>query len=60
MFNSKIWFIWMKGCLLFILITYQTFSFARTKVFQHLTNADGISQSEVYTFLEDSRGFIWF
>ena len=28
--------------------------------FEHLTSADGISQSEVYTFLKDSRGFVWF
>lgn len=28
--------------------------------FKHLTSADGISQSEVYSFLKDSRGFMWF
>jgi len=28
--------------------------------FKQLTSADGISQSEVYSFLKDSRGFIWF
>jgi len=27
--------------------------------FEHLTSADGISQSEVYSILEDSRGFMW-
>ena len=27
--------------------------------FEHLTSSDGISQSEVYAFLEDSRGFMW-
>lgn len=27
--------------------------------FEHLTSKDGISQSEVYAFLEDSRGFMW-
>lgn len=27
--------------------------------FHHLTSEDGISQSEVYAFLEDSRGFMW-
>ena len=33
---------------------------SQTRRFKHLTSADGISQSEVYSFLEDSRGFIWF
>ena len=28
--------------------------------FEHLTSQDGISQSEVYAFLKDSRGFVWF
>ncbi len=28
--------------------------------FQHLTSEDGISQSEVYCFLEDAQGFMWF
>ena len=28
--------------------------------FQYLTSKYGISQSEVYTFLKDSRGFMWF
>ena len=51
---------WIKGGLLIILLTCQTFSFSKTKLFQHITNADGISQSEVYTFLEDSRGYMWF
>lgn len=50
----------IKGCLLLIFLAYQTFCFSQTRYFQHLTNADGISQSEVYTFLEDSRGFMWF
>lgn len=27
--------------------------------FHHLTSREGISQSEVYAFLKDSRGFIW-
>lgn len=33
---------------------------SQSRRFKYLTSADGISQSEVYTFLEDSRGFIWF
>ncbi|MCK4921057.1 MAG: hypothetical protein KAS71_08425, partial [Bacteroidales bacterium] len=33
---------------------------SQTRRFQHLTSADGLSQSEVYAFLNDSRGFMWF
>lgn len=33
---------------------------AQPQRFKHLTSDDGISQSEVYTFLKDSRGFVWF
>ncbi len=36
------------------------FSQAQTRRFSHLTYKDGISQSEIYSFLEDSRGFMWF
>lgn len=32
---------------------------AQKKHFQHLTSEEGLSQSEVYCFLEDSRGFMW-
>src|SRR5690606_22706015 len=28
--------------------------------FKHITSDNGISQSEVYAFLEDSKGFMWF
>jgi signal transduction histidine kinase/ligand-binding sensor domain-containing protein/DNA-binding response OmpR family regulator len=34
--------------------------FSQPRRFKHLTSENGISQSEVYSFLEDSRGFIWF
>lgn len=33
---------------------------ANNQRFSYLTSHDGISQSEVYCFLEDSRGFMWF
>lgn len=33
---------------------------AQYRKFKKLTSSDGISQSEVYSFLEDSRGFMWF
>ena len=32
---------------------------SQPKQFKQLTSVDGISQSEVYSFLEDSRGFVW-
>jgi ligand-binding sensor domain-containing protein len=28
-------------------------------VFEHLTTADGLPQSTVYTTLQDSQGFVW-
>lgn len=49
----------IKGFLLILLLTFTSYSFAQ-KQFQHLTSADGISQSEVYSFLEDTHGFMWF
>jgi signal transduction histidine kinase/DNA-binding response OmpR family regulator/ligand-binding sensor domain-containing protein len=49
----------MKGYLLLFLLFIQIPSFSQARRFQHITNSDGISQSEVYAFLEDSRGFMW-
>lgn len=40
------------------LVTYSSFS--SEPRFKHLTSKDGISQSEVYCFLQDQQGFIWF
>ncbi len=34
--------------------------YSQTIRFHQLTSKDGISQSEVYCFLKDSRGFMWF
>lgn len=48
-----------KSLIVFLVLICQFHSFSQTKRFQHLTDADGISQSEVYSFLEDSRGFMW-
>jgi len=42
-----------------LILTYQFHGFSQTKRFQHLTDTGGLSQSEVYSFLEDSRGFLW-
>ncbi|WP_242155539.1 two-component regulator propeller domain-containing protein [Aestuariivivens sediminis] len=33
---------------------------AQSRRFHHITSKDGLSQSEVYCFLKDSRGFMWF
>lgn len=49
----------MKKYLLFLFLFYTICSYSQVRHFQHLTNKDGISQSEVYAFLEDSRGFMW-
>ena len=49
-----------RGCILLVFIFYQIIGLSQTLHFKHLTNADGLSQSEVYSFLEDSRGFMWF
>ena len=35
-------------------------SFAEEIVFKQITSAEGISQSEVYCFLHDSKGYMWF
>jgi len=45
---------------MFFLFICQSLCYSQTKRFQSLTNSDGISQSEVYTMFEDSRGFMWF
>ncbi|MFH4967722.1 two-component regulator propeller domain-containing protein [Gaetbulibacter sp. M240] len=34
--------------------------FAQNRRFKHITSKEGLSQSEVYCFLKDSRGFMWF
>ena len=49
----------IKTLLLLLVLTYLPFSYSQPIRFQHLTNADGLSQSEAYTILEDSRGFMW-
>ncbi len=41
-----------------VLITSVCYS--QSRQFQHITSEDGISQSEVYTFLKDSQGYMWF
>lgn len=46
--------------LLLLLLIFTRQGYAQSRQFQHITSADGISQSEVYSFLEDARGFMWF
>jgi len=43
----------------FLLLMYIIGS-SQPRRFKQLTSANGISQSEVYSFLKDSRGFVWF
>jgi len=50
----------LKLFLFIILFSVFVFGSSQTRRFNHLTSADGISQSEVYSFLKDSRGFVWF
>lgn len=46
-------------CLVLCTIAFSTISFSQSKQFQHINSLDGLSQSEVYSFLEDSRGYFW-
>jgi len=48
-----------KAILFIALILPSILASAQTFRFEHLTSKDGISQSEIYAFLEDSRGFMW-
>ncbi|HKJ78702.1 MAG TPA: two-component regulator propeller domain-containing protein, partial [Prolixibacteraceae bacterium] len=50
----------IRNYLISVLLLISIYSESQTRRFKHLTSADGISQSEVYSFLEDSRGFMWF
>src|SRR5210317_1836806 len=36
------------------------FIHSQDRRFHHITSKEGLSQSEVYCFLKDSRGFMWF
>lgn len=50
----------MRYFLMYVLLLVFFYGESQPRRFKHLTSTDGISQSEVYTFLEDNRGFIWF
>lgn len=43
-----------------VLLLICIFGSSQPRRFKQLTSADSISQSEVYSFLKDSRGFVWF
>ena len=49
-----------KNILFSILMMMSVVGFSQNRRFKHLTSKDGISQSEIYSFLEDSKGFMWF
>jgi signal transduction histidine kinase/ligand-binding sensor domain-containing protein/DNA-binding NarL/FixJ family response regulator len=50
----------LKGKIFFILLIVSITCHSQSPRFKHITTNDGLSQSEVYSFLEDSRGFMWF
>ena len=50
----------MKEFTLFVCLLLYGLCFSQSHQFQQLTFKEGISQSEIYCFLEDSRGFMWF
>lgn len=50
----------VKTILLAFSMLINLFCFSQSRRFTHLTSEQGISQSEVYCFLKDSRGFVWF
>jgi len=56
----KVFMIFRRQILLVVLVLLNLVSSSQSRRFSHLTNEDGISQSEVYSFLKDSRGFVWF
>ncbi len=60
MLISETGYMWSKLSLVFIALLLSLIVESKDYRFAHLTTANGISQSEVYTFLEDSNGFMWF
>lgn len=50
----------LRNILVIFLLLIFVVGSAQPRRFKQLTSADGISQSEVYSFLKDSRGFVWF
>ena len=50
----------LRNILVIFLLLICAVGSSQPRRFEQLTSADGISQSEVYSFLKDSRGFVWF
>ena len=50
----------LKKSILFFLCVISLNSYTQNKRFHHITSKNGLSQSEVYCFLKDSRGYMWF
>jgi len=50
----------LRNILAALLMLIFTIGSSQSRRFKQLTFADGISQSEIYSFLKDSRGFVWF
>ncbi len=50
----------IRNVFVFVLLLACFTGNSQPRRFKQLTSADGISQSEVYSFLKDSRGFVWF
>jgi signal transduction histidine kinase/ligand-binding sensor domain-containing protein/DNA-binding response OmpR family regulator len=46
--------------IIFFAIIISLKAYSQDNRFSHITSKDGLSQSEVYCFLKDSRGFMWF
>lgn len=50
----------LTSLLVFIFIILSNKSNAENYNFNHITTNDGLTQSEVYSFLKDSKGYMWF
>ncbi len=49
-----------KTLIFLIMLLTSIKALPQTQRFKHITSDNGISQSEIYVFLEDSKGFMWF
>ena len=58
-FNRKTKMVIRNILICFIILAFLNAN-SQPRRFKHLTSNEGISQSEIYSFLEDSKGFMWF
>lgn len=49
-----------KQVIFFILLALSHFAHSQSIKFEHLSLAEGLSQSTVYAILQDAKGFMWF